>query len=83
MGIGALVFFGFAGLCIAVPVGILVWVRSATMFSGRALHHDGPLREEVPDDAVKEESPEGLSGEEKSAWDELTSVSWNLPDRQN
>lgn len=82
MEIGALVFFGLAVLCLAVPVGILMWVRSATMFSGRSSHYDGPSGEVMQGDAVEEESIEGLSGREKAAWDELTRVTWNLPERQ-
>lgn len=79
MSIGAVVCLGFFALSLAAPVVLLVWSRSATMFSGKTPSYDGPLRGEAHPPCAEEVGEDGLSPDESVAWDELTRVVWNMP----
>lgn len=79
MSIGAVVCLGFVALFLTAPVVLLVWSRSATMFSGKASGYDGPLGGETHPPCAEEVREDGLSPDESVAWDELTRVVWNMP----
>lgn len=78
MSIGVAMSIALAVLVLASPVVILIWARSATMFSGEAIpRYDGPLP--ASDELSADPSAGQLSPEEVAAWEGLTKVSWNMP----
>lgn len=81
MSAGVIASTGLAILVLVVPAALVLWSRSATMFSGKGLAlYDGPSVLDV--DPEDEGVPEvGLSDEEEAAWQELTEISWNMPHR--
>lgn len=82
MSIGGVVCLGLAVFFLAAPVALVLWARSAKMFSGKMPDYDGPSRKEAHLPQVAEVRGGGLSSNESLAWDGLTRVAWNMASKK-